>query len=106
MPDLASLRTNAIQVADSAFFKVLSFPNLAAVQIGILLGSFYLFNGKPCLGFGILGSAVKCAQVIGLHRQSRLSTLASGNVQNACRVWWTLEIFDKQEAILLNVVFY
>lgn len=95
MPILDYIRKEAIQAVDAGFLRVIARPDLAAVQIAILLGSFYLFNGSPYLGFGILGSGVKCAQAIGLHRQKRHPALASVAEQDPCRIWWQLEIFDK-----------
>lgn len=95
MPILDYIRKEAIQAVDAGFFRVIARPDLAAVQIATLLGSFHLFNGSPYLGFGILGSGVKCAQAIGLHRQKRHRTLDSGAEQGPCRIWWALEIFDK-----------
>ena len=101
MPILDYIRKEAIGAVDAAFFRVIGTPDLVTVQIAILLGSFYLFNGSPYLGFGILGSGVKCAQAIGLHRQKRHLTLDPGNAQRPCRIWWALEIFDKHVATIL-----
>lgn len=78
-----------IQVVDLAFSTIMSNPSLDAVQITILLGSFHLFNGSPYLGFALFGSGVRCAQAIGLHRQTLGSTAES------CSVWWALETADK-----------
>lgn len=95
MPILDYIRKEAIQATDAGFFRVIAKPSLAAIQIAVLLGSFHLFNGSPYLGFGILGSGVKCAQAIGLHRQSRHPIMDSGAEQGPCRIWWAPEIFDK-----------
>lgn len=90
MPILDYIRKEAIHAVDAAFFRVLGAPDLVSVQIAILLGSFYLFNGSPYLGFGILGSGVKCAQAVGLHRQKRHPMLDPDNAQRLCRIWWVL----------------
>jgi hypothetical protein len=94
MPSLDYLREQALRAADAAFFQAIRDPDLTSVQIAILLGSFYLFNGSPYLGFGILGAGTKCAQAIGLHRQRALGRQTT-DTQNACRIWWALEVFDK-----------
>lgn len=92
---LSTFRLQALQHVESRFLSLLSHPDLEAVQIGILLGSFHLFNGLPSLGFGILGSTIKTAQLIGLHRGFPVPT-AQGQDLNACaKVWWALEIFEK-----------
>lgn len=78
-----------IATIDVAYARIVSNPTLEAVQIAVLLGSFHLFNGSPYLGFSMIGAGVRCAQAIGLHRQSRGSTAESRTV------WWALEIADK-----------
>lgn len=92
---LESLCDSTFQHLEQVFLKVISHPNLEAVQIGILFGSYNLFNGKPNLGFGVLGSTVKIAQVIGLHRESLMVKRNHANCESSRRVWWALEIFDK-----------
>jgi hypothetical protein len=89
LPVSSSTRSTMIQVIDLSYARIMANPTLEAVQIAILLGSFHLFNGSPYLGFAIFGSGIRCAQAIGLHRQSRGSTAES------CKVWWALEIADK-----------
>ncbi|RJE22616.1 hypothetical protein PHISCL_05039 [Aspergillus sclerotialis] len=81
------------------FCRIIGSPNIEAVQICILLGSFRLFNGRPTAGLGILGSGVKVAQVIGLHRESMWKGISDVNRELRRRTWWALEIFDKYAAI-------
>jgi hypothetical protein len=95
MPVLDSTRDEIIRAMNSAYFQVISKPDLAAVQVSILLGSFHLFNGKPYLGLGILGSGIKCAQAISLLREARHCGITSFEAQENSRIWWALEIFDK-----------
>jgi hypothetical protein len=95
MPVLDVIRDKSIQTVQSAFFLILSNPDPTAIQISILLGSFYLFNGKPHLGLGILGSGIKSAQAIGLHRRPRCGNAISLTSKDHHRIWWALEIFDK-----------
>lgn len=89
LPISGSIRSAMIQFTDASYTQIMSNPTLEAVQVAILLGSFHLFNGSPYLGFAIFGSGIRCAQAIGLHRQSR------GSTPESCRVWWALEIADK-----------
>ncbi|KIW25661.1 uncharacterized protein PV07_08822 [Cladophialophora immunda] len=97
LPISAALRSEMMSVVDVAFSRIMADPSLEAVQIAILLGSFHLFNGLPYLGFAIFGSGVRCAQAMGLHRQSRSST------SEACLVWWALEICDKYAAVAFGL---
>ncbi|KIW18475.1 hypothetical protein PV08_02763 [Exophiala spinifera] len=90
MPVPTSLIAEMMKVLDVAYLRITASPTLETVQIAILWGSFHLFNGLPYLGFTIIGSAVRCAQAIGLHRQQRTSS-----TEESCLVWWAVEIGDK-----------
>lgn len=92
---LATFRLEAFQYVESNVLSLMSNPDLESVQIGILLGSFHLFNGQPNLGFGVLGSTIKTAQLIGLHRGFPRSTAGKVNSNAYTEVWWALEIFEK-----------
>lgn len=96
LPVNSSTRFAMLQVIDLAYARIMANPTLEAVQIAILLGSFHLFNGAPYLGFAIFGSGIRCAQAIGLHRQSR------GSSSESCRVWWALEIADKYVPVVCS----
>ncbi|KAK9429586.1 fungal-specific transcription factor domain-containing protein [Lipomyces doorenjongii] len=61
--------------------------------------SFHLFNGRPTVGLGILGSGVKIAQIMGLHRESMWKGVSDINRELRRRTWWALEVFDKYAAI-------
>ncbi|KAK8932601.1 Aspyridones cluster regulator apdR [Metarhizium anisopliae] len=67
--DLEQLSRTLLASIELRFLQIIGCSTLEAVQICILLGSFHLFNGRPNAGLGILGSSVKIAQVIGLHRE-------------------------------------
>lgn len=77
------------------FCRIIGSPNVEAVQVCILLGSFHLFNGRPTVGLGILGSGVKIAQIMGLHRESMWKGVSGINRELRRRSWWALEVFDK-----------
>lgn len=100
---LATFRNQALQYVEGRWLHLLSHPDLESVQVGILLGSFHLFNGLPNLGFGILGSTIRTAQLIGLHRGfPKAST--PGHDRNTCaETWWALEIFEKYVELITSV---
>ncbi|KAB8233898.1 Zn(II)2Cys6 transcription factor [Aspergillus alliaceus] len=81
------------------FLRIIGCPNVEAVQVCVLLGSFHLFNGRPTVGLGILGSGIKIAQVLGLHRESMWQNLSDIAQESRRRSWWALEVFDKYAAI-------
>jgi hypothetical protein len=92
---LDSFRSSAFQYVESNILQLMAHPDLESVQVGILLGSFHLFNGLPNLGFGILGSTIKTAQLIGLHRGFPRSQADGSSTNMHVRVWWALEIYEK-----------
>lgn len=92
---LNDIKLTFLTEIERQFFAIVSEPDLETVQILILLGSFYLFNERPNVGYGLLGSCIKIAQLLSLHRAStRISTYAS-NQDSQIKVWWALEIFEK-----------
>lgn len=96
------LRSEIFNHLESIFLKVVAVPSFETVQIGILYGSYNLFNGYPNLGFGILGSTVKIAQVLGLHKSSTPNRRdRKEGDQSASIIWWALEVFDKYPLHLL-----
>lgn len=74
--------------------------DLTAVQICVLVGSFYLYTGRPNLGFVILGSGIRCAYALGLHREPSWVRLAEEDIEERRLVWWALFIFDRFAAIV------
>lgn len=96
--DKASLNNIKLSFLDEIerhFFAVIAEPDLEAVQILILLGSFYLFNERPNVGYGLLGSGIKIAQLLALHRASSKISTSLSNSDSQIKVWWALEIFEK-----------
>jgi hypothetical protein len=85
------------------FLRIIGCPNVEAVQICVLLGSFHLFNGRPTVGMGILGSGIKIAQVIGLHRESMWQGLSDVAQESRRRSWWALEVFDKYVSFVVQI---
>ncbi|KAI5365011.1 hypothetical protein Slin15195_G045490 [Septoria linicola] len=93
---LATFRDESCAYIETRMLSLMASPDLESVQAGILFGSFHLFNRLPNLGFGILGSTIETAQLLGLHR--RFSRSASER-DTYIKVWWALEIFEKYAAI-------
>lgn len=92
---LEYLRLRSIQHTEANLLAIASQPDLETVQIGILLGSYHLLNGLPNVGFAILGSTIKSAQLIGLHRSVPSSHQSAWGRDICAKVWWALEIFEK-----------
>lgn len=59
---------------------------IEAVQVCVLLGSFYLYHGEPELAWPICGCGLRIAQALNLHRQTPQSGVSSGPPYVADRV--------------------
>lgn len=82
------------------FLRVKGSVNEEAIKLCVLLGSYHLFNSRPTVGLVILGSGIKIAQVIGLHRESMWQGLSSVGRESRRWSWWALEVFNK--CVILN----
>lgn len=92
---LQQLSEDIIKQVEQRFLRIMSSADEEAVQICILLGSFYLFNGRPTAGLGVLGSGIKIAQVLRLHREGALTGISAVRLETRRRSWLALEVFDK-----------
>lgn len=93
--NLQQLSQTLLTSIELRYLQIIGCSTLEAVQICVLLGSFHLFNGRPNAALGILGSGVKIAQIIGLHRESMWRGVSSVAREVRRRTWWALEVFDK-----------
>lgn len=76
------------------FMDIMDEDSLEYVQLCTLLGSFYLYHGRPRSSFSILGAATKSAQAMGLHRDSG-SRFPEDVTEERKRVWWTIYTWDR-----------
>jgi hypothetical protein len=66
---LENMRDGFLRLVTERFMDLMDENSLEFVQLCALLGSFYLYYGRPRSSFSILGAATKTAQAIGLHRE-------------------------------------
>ncbi|KAK9365084.1 fungal-specific transcription factor domain-containing protein [Lipomyces kononenkoae] len=97
--DLQLLSRSLLAGIENRFLSIIGSPSEEAVQICVLMGSFHLFNGRPAVGLGVLGSGIKIAQVIRLHRDSIQPGASESGLESRRRTWLALEVFDKYAAI-------
>jgi gamma-glutamyl phosphate reductase len=76
-------------------FDVYDEARIEAVQVSILLASFYMYNARPNLAFAVLGACIKSAQAMGLHRESTWRGYSQIAREVRRRTWWTIYIFDR-----------
>jgi hypothetical protein len=67
--NLEDLTENLIRQVRARLFDSLERCQIEVVQTCILLGTFYMYHGKPSLSWTILGIAVKCAYALAMHRE-------------------------------------
>lgn len=68
--------------------------NIGTVQSRLLKVLYLHLSGKHGLVACEVGSTVRAAQCIGLHRQSRRFKLCAGEAEYRTRLWWCVSIFD------------
>lgn len=78
---------------ESDIAELMNQSSVAAAQTLILLGSFYVYHGRPNLSFSLLGATVKVAQAAGLHRDRPYGTAIDQEERK--RVWWTIYTWDR-----------
>lgn len=79
--------------AGSQMTDLMDQSTISSVQACILLGSYYVYHGKPNLSFALLGATIRTAQAIGLHRQPLRGDLRT--IEERKRVWWTIYTWDR-----------
>ncbi|KAL3418142.1 C6 transcription factor [Phlyctema vagabunda] len=92
--DIDSLRNELLTVVQRDFMELMDEDSLEFVQLCTLLGSFYLYHGKPRSSFSILGAATKTAQAMDLHRDSE-ARWSFEDTEERKRVWWTIYTWDR-----------
>ena len=91
--DWPAWASSLIQGAGSQLTDLMDHISISSVQACILLGSYYVYHGKPNLSFALLGATIKTAQALGLHRQPLRGDAES--VEERKRVWWTIYTWDR-----------
>lgn len=79
--------------AQSQILDIMDDRSLTAIQTLTLLGSFYVYHGRPNLSFALLGATVRAAQAAGIHKHTPRAS--SDAVQERSRVWWTIYTWDR-----------
>jgi hypothetical protein len=79
--------------AESRLVELLDQSSMTAVQTLTLLGSFFVYHGRPNLSFSLLGATVKSAHAAGLHK--RLIGASKHELEERKRVWWTIYTWDR-----------
>lgn len=77
---------------------VLALGSLEAVQMCVLLGSYYLYHGQPELAWPLCGCALRLGQALGLHRNPRSGVAGvpqrPRDDEAKKRCWWAIHEID------------
>ena len=92
--DLDATRKAYLSVVSQSFMDLIDEDCLEFVQLSSLLGSYWLYWGRPRSSFSILGAATKSAQAMELHR-NKDKGLSSADAEERKRVWWTIYTWDR-----------
>ncbi|KAI5918073.1 hypothetical protein F4810DRAFT_726348 [Camillea tinctor] len=100
--DSQVLRENILTSLRLRLLEILALGSLEAVQMCVLLSSYYLYHGEPELAWPLSGCALRLAQALELHRRpmSHNAHLAScgdlyqREVQARKRCWWAVHEID------------
>lgn len=83
--------------AESQIVELLDQSSVTAVQTLILLGSFFVYHGRPNLSFSLLGATIKSAHAAGLHKES--TSVSDAEQEERKRVWWTVYTWDRFSSV-------
>lgn len=95
--DLDDIRLQYLDVVRKDFMDIGEGGGLEFVQICILLGSYWLYWGRPRSSFALLGTATKASQALMLHRKvsSNRQMKLAYSMEERKRVWWTVYTWDR-----------
>jgi Fungal specific transcription factor domain len=94
--DLDNTRKAFLKVVSQNFMDLIDEDCLDFVQLSTLLGSYWLYWGRPRSAFSLLGAATKSAQAMELHRDMD-HRLSPQDTEERKRVWWTIYTWDRYE---------
>ncbi|KAF2134001.1 hypothetical protein P153DRAFT_409360 [Dothidotthia symphoricarpi CBS 119687] len=82
-----------IKGVEAQLIDLMDQSSISSVQTCVLLGSYYVYHGRPTLSFALLGATIKTAQALALHRETLRGE--SQNIEERKRVWWTVYTWDR-----------
>lgn len=88
------LKESILSTTRAKILDIVSLGSLEAVQTCVLLGTYYLYHGKPELAWPVCGCGLRIAQALNLHRKPPQTEFMSSEVyrQNETRkrCWWAI----------------
>jgi hypothetical protein len=90
--DLTAFEPVWIRAVENRLLDVFEEGGLEAVQIAIILKSYWLYGNKPKRSIAIVGGGIKVALSMKLHLESTWSTKYPIEVNVRRRLWWSLYV--------------
>lgn len=85
-----SLRESILNTLRLRLLDNLALGSLEAVQLCVLLGSYYLYHGEPELAWPLCGCALRLAQALELHRRPMPDMVSQHENEVRKRCWWAV----------------
>ncbi|KAJ5398209.1 hypothetical protein N7509_006322 [Penicillium cosmopolitanum] len=92
-----TLSARLLKIVESNLVEIMDRPSITAIQTCVLLGSHYVYHGRPSLSFSLLGTTIKMSQSLGFHRRSTRGTFE--DIEERKRIWWTIYTWDRFASI-------
>jgi hypothetical protein len=88
------LKEKILSTTRAKILDIVSLGSLEAVQTCVLLGTYYLYHGKPELAWPVCGCGLRIAQALNLHRKlphtEFISPEAHRKNETRKRCWWAI----------------
>ncbi|KAI0968855.1 hypothetical protein F4678DRAFT_441622 [Xylaria arbuscula] len=90
--DADTLRERILNILRLRLLDILSLGSLEAVQLCVLLGSYYLYHGEPELAWPLCGCALRLAQALELHQSpvTGADLMSQKVIGDRKRCWWAV----------------
>lgn len=86
------LREHILMTLKLRILDILALGSLEAVQLCVLLNSFYLYHGQPETAWPLCGCGLRLAQALELHRHPShtRNNFSQQEIEDRKRCWWAL----------------
>lgn len=92
--DINLLQAKLLATIEKNFLAVLDQDNIGAIQVCILLSSFYFYHGRPNRCLAINSAAIRMAQNMKFHHEASWYGVDTIEREQRRRVWWALYVLD------------
>lgn len=97
--DLEDFRIRSLAKVEERLLSLLDGSDIESVQVCVLLGSFYLYHGRPNLAYVVVGAGIRCSQIMGLFKEFSWRGVSDIAKEERRRTFWALFVFDRSVAV-------